>query len=123
VREKGKLRRGAEIWQPMPAVDGLKLDGRWELGDARIAFTPEGRFTDAGVLAHVGALPVLKHAGSKEFYWAKPPARGAGTYELRDFTLLVRYDDGTAWASDFSTLGEDLSVLLLRSTVLRKDQP
>jgi hypothetical protein len=33
--------------------------------------------------------------------------KGAGTYELRDWTLFLTYDDGKAWPTDFSTLGRD----------------
>lgn len=123
-RDGGRLRKGDEIWQPMPSADGLKLEGRWALSEARIAFTAAGRFEDDGLLRHVATPIPLKHAGSKEHFWPAPPGKGAGTYEIRDFTLLVRYDDGTPFATDFSTLGsdlKDLSALLLRTTVLRKE--
>lgn len=124
AREGGTLRKGDEIWQPMPSVDGLRLEGRWGLSGARIAFTAAGRFEDEGALRQAATPIPLKHAGSKELFWPTPPAKGAGTYEIRDFTLLLRYDDGGAFATDFSTLGsdlKDLSVLLLRTTAFRKE--
>ena len=123
---------GGQVWQPMPSVDGMVLDGRWILPPAagqpspvaRIEFTPGGRFKDEGLLEHVGYLATYPYSGAREASWPGPPARGAGTYEIRDFTLFVRYDDGTSWSTDFSTLGpdpKDVSGLLLRTYVLRKE--
>ena len=131
LRENGALRLGDQVWQPMPSVDGLKLDGRWRLPvpagqpPRHIEFTAAGRFTDEGVLVDVGIFPVYAWAGSRVVFRERPPARGAGTYEIREFTLLVKYDDGRAWSTDFSTAGadpKDLSKLLLRGGVLRAER-
>ena len=128
VRDNGKLRFKDQVWEPMPLVDGLKLDGRWHLPGAvdkprRIDFTAAGRFEDEGVLEDVGFFPVQAWAGSRIVSQPRPPARGAGTYEIREFTLLVKYDDGRVWSTDFSTHGadpKDLSKLLMRQGVLHR---
>ena len=128
AREDGKLRFRDQVWQPMPLVGGLKLDGRWHLPGAvdkprRIEFTAAGRFRDEGVLEDVGSFPVYAWAGSRLIVQDRPPERGAGTYEVRDFTLLVKYDDGRVWSTDFSTYGadaKDLSKLLMRGGVLHR---
>jgi hypothetical protein len=107
AREDGKLRHGSQLWQPMPRVDGVRLEGRWSRKPAPggpqfdpiwIELTKDGRFKDEGVLDHV-TLSTLERG--------KPPKRGSGTYELRDWTIFLRYDDGTSWSTDFSTIGSD----------------
>jgi hypothetical protein len=103
-RVNGGLRGGGKDWEPMPRVDGLKLSGRWEWASPPeekgppwrlwIEFTPEGRFRTDGLLRHVAAHD-------------KPPEKGSGTYEIRDWTIFVRFDDGAAWSTDFSVLGRE----------------
>lgn len=117
-RDNGGLRGDGKTWEPMPRVDGLKLSGRWEAKSPPvhdwIEFTPEGRFKVDGVLKSVAfgdANPV------------RPPAQGAGTYEIRDWTMFFKFDDGTTWSTDFSTLGRDLkpdSSILFRTRVYPK---
>jgi len=126
-RENGKLRLGDKVWEPMRLVDGLKLDGAWRLPgakDRRIAFTPAGRFKDEGLLEDVGFWPVYAWAGSRIVTQPRPPPRGAGTYEIREFTLLLKYDDGPVWSTDFSIEGTDPKDLskLLRTGILEREQ-
>lgn len=130
VRENGNLRLGEQVWQPMPLVNGVKLDGCWRLPaipgqpPRQIEFTAAGRFKDEGVLEDVGHFPVYAWGGSRIVIRSRPPARGSGTYEIRDFTLLVKYDDGRVWSTDFSTLGrdpKDLSKLQLRGGTLQRE--
>ena len=97
-RVNGGLRGGGKNWEPMARVDGLKLSGRWEGKSEWIEFTPEGKFNVSGVLKSVAFGDVLK---------ARPLDNGAGTYEIRDWTIFFKFDDGTAWSTDFSTLGHD----------------
>lgn len=127
-RDQGSLRLGDKVYEPMPSVDGLVLDGAWHLPGAerkrRIEFTAAGRFKDDGLLEEVGYLPVSAWAGSPEMLYPRPPARGEGTYEIRDFTLLLKYDEGRAWSGDFSTSGpdrKDLSKLLLKAGTLHRE--
>lgn len=126
-RDKGTLRLGDQVWSPMAPVDGLKLDGAWLLPDPakkrRIEFTPAGRFKDDGVLEDVGHVPVPAWAGGHVVRLACPPARGEGTYEIREFTILFAYDDGRRWSADFSIEGDDpkdLSKLHLRAGLLQR---
>jgi len=54
----------------------------------------------------------------------RAPASGSGTYEIRDFTLLLEYDDGLVWSGDFSAVGADpgdVSKLLLESGELHRE--
>jgi hypothetical protein len=123
-RDDGKLRLGGSLWQPMPAVDGMRLEGRWTVktppGEAQppktwIGFKKDGRFEDDGILDYV-SLPDLKRG--------KPPKKGAGAYELRDWTIFLKYDDGTSWSTDFSTIGSDIkddSAILFGAFVIQKE--
>ncbi len=106
-REDGGLREGGAFWEPMARVDGLELSGRYALrsrpGDAVpyywwVEFTPDGRFTTDGLLR-------VASAGDGR----QPPERGSGTYEIRDWTIFFRFDDGFVWSTDFSILGRDLT--------------
>jgi hypothetical protein len=106
-----------------PRRQGLRADalrGRPEAGG------PLAAPGDDGLLEDVGFLPVPAWGGSRETLYARPPAAGAGTYEIRDFTLLLTYDDGRRWSADFSIHGDDpkdLSKLLLKTGVLHRETP
>jgi hypothetical protein len=128
VRDGASLRLGDKVYESMPFVDGLTLEGRWHLPGAerkrRIEFTAAGRFKDDGLLEDVGVHPVPAWGGSREVLYPRPPARGEGTYEIREFTLFLKYDDGRVWSGDFSTFGsdpKDLSKLLLKAGVLHRE--
>ena len=117
-RDGAGLRGDGKTWEPMPRVDGLKLSGRWEIKSPPthdwIEFTPEGRFKVEGVLKSVAVGDVNP---------VRPPAKGAGTYEIRDWTMIFKFDDGTSWSTDFSTLGRELGPdpsLLFRTNVYPK---
>src|SRR4029079_19401938 len=85
-REDGGLRHGGRAWEPMPRVDGMKLSGRWGARSGPeqkispcsygIEFTPEGTFSTDGALSHAAAGDAVR---------PKPPVRGTGTYEIRDW--------------------------------------
>lgn len=66
----------------MPAI--ASLNGRYcfEDGSECIAFTPGGRFQDQGVGR------VIEHSA---YPYPLSPERGEGTYEIRDYTLILRY--------------------------------
>lgn len=97
-RDGTGLKGGGKRWEPMSRVDGLKLSGRWEVQSDWIEFSPEGRFKVAGLLKTVATGDVVK---------ARPLAEGAGAYEIRDWTIFFKFDDGTAWSTDFSILGRE----------------
>jgi hypothetical protein len=66
---------------------GGRLDGRYCLADAAACLTlaPDGRFRDEG------AVRILEHA---TYPYPASPAGGQGQYEIRDHTLVLRYDGG-----------------------------
>jgi hypothetical protein len=121
-REDGGLRHGGRAWEPMPRVDGMKLSGRWgarsgpEQRSSWIEFTPEGTFSTDGALSPVAAGDADR---------PKPPVRGTGTYEVRDWTMFFTFSDGKTWSTDFSILGRDAKTftsILFRTTVLSRDK-
>ena len=77
-------------------VDGLRLEGAWATCSAEILaklhvgerpcfrFRKDGSFTDEGAFAWV-----LKRYGD-----TIPNDAGSGTYEIKDFTLILHYTDG-----------------------------
>lgn len=125
-REDGGLRHGGRSWEPMPRVDGMKLSGRWGARSGPeqkvapwsywVEFTPEGTFGTDGALSHVAAGDADR---------PKPPVRGAGTYEIRDWTMFFTFADGKTWSTDFSILGRDpqaFTSILFRTTALPRDK-
>ena len=80
-----------------------------------IDFTEEGRFKTDGVLTWIGSM---------DPEWPKLPDKLAGTYEIRDWTIFFKFDDGRSWSTDFSTIHrdpKDLSGILFRTTVFLKE--
>lgn len=90
------------------SVDGLRLAGSWtsysDPNDPYLAqrpvgerpvftFTRDGRFVDEGAFA--GFLKSFGTDGTSL-------AAGSGTYEIRDFTLVLRYTDGRVLRAAFS---------------------
>lgn len=83
----------------MPSVDGARFDGTWTLSAHEgkvpsITFTPDGRFTDDG------ALKVLEHNLYRLYGVAAKP--GAGTYEVKNHTVLFHYSDGREFGAAFA---------------------
>jgi hypothetical protein len=104
---------GPAGWETMLRVDGLKFAGRWEATDW-IEFTPEGKFKVSGVLKAVAFGDISK---------VRPPDKGAGSYEIRDWTIFFKFDDGATWSTDFSILGRELksdTAILFRTRVYPK---
>lgn len=106
VQGAGKMKLDGLIFQRCHPVDGLRLQGDWTSysnpndpsldrlprGKAPIFhFSGDGRFVDDGVLASF-----LHDDGAD--------SAGAGTYEIRDFTLILRYSDGRVKQFAFSGL-------------------
>ena len=54
---------------------------------------------------------------------ARPPDQGAGSYEIRDWTIFFKFDDGSTWSTDFSILGPEMkadSAILFRTRAYPK---
>ncbi|MFN0178074.1 MAG: hypothetical protein ACKVZ0_04685 [Gemmatimonadales bacterium] len=126
-RENDGLKDGGGVWwAPMPRVDDLKLAGRWSMrsppGETAspyydwIEFRPDGTFATDGVLRHV-AFGVVSRP--------QPPQRGAGTYRIRDWTIVFTFADGSTWSTDFSTVGPGApgaSSIILRTTAYSRER-
>jgi hypothetical protein len=96
LEKPNQLKVDSDTFYRCASVDGLRLEGAWtsyanpddpEL-DRRprgqrpiIHFDRDGRFVDEGLFA------VFLTSGGDD-------RAGSGRYELRDFTLVLRYDDG-----------------------------
>jgi hypothetical protein len=86
----------------MPPVDGARFDGTWTLSEFEgktpsITFAADGRFTDDG------ALKVLEHGLYRLYKVAGKP--GAGTYEVKNHTVLFHYNDGREFSTVFLGIG------------------
>jgi hypothetical protein len=94
----GKLKIDSAHFYLCHPVDGLRLQGawtslanpndpdmdRWQVGQRPIfRFTSDGKFADEGVFA-----TFLKSGDPRQ------DAAGTGTYEIRDYTLVLRFSDG-----------------------------
>lgn len=84
---------------PFDRLDGLRLDGRYHIAwkeayaPTWIAFTRDGRFEEANVLQETGWRS-LEVDDDPRYEAIRAVAGGRGTYEVRDNTLVLRYDDG-----------------------------
>jgi len=79
-----------------------RLEGDWCLSDGKcLRLQPGGRFQD------LGAVRVLEHA---LYAFPESPEQGAGQYELRDHTLVLRYDGGPEIRIAFPGLADDAAV-------------
>ena len=94
----GKLKIDSAHFYQCQSVDGLRLQGawtslgnpndpaldRWAVGQRPIfRFTSDGKFADEGVFA-----TFIKSGDPRQ------DAAGNGTYEVRDFTLILHFSDG-----------------------------
>jgi hypothetical protein len=108
IEGPSKIRIDSDAFTRCLAVDGLRLQGAWTSyanpddpalsrlprGQAPIfRFSGDGRFEDEGVLA-----TILSSADRAK------DGPGLGTYEFRDFTLTLRYEDGRTRFLAFSAL-------------------
>jgi hypothetical protein len=82
VNPLGTVHRFARIAPP----DARQIEGTWCLKDgACLQLGPSGRFRDNG------AVRVLEHS---TYDYPESPAGGEGTYQVRDYTLILRYTNG-----------------------------
>ncbi|MDP4216402.1 MAG: hypothetical protein Q8927_09385 [Bacteroidota bacterium] len=85
-----------------PVPDGMSLEGSWcehanGLGNpACIRFSGDGHFSDQGVVSRI------EH--SVDNCYRSIPGQGQGTYEIRDNSILFRYDNGFTYQAAFSGL-------------------
>jgi hypothetical protein len=80
-----------------PAVDGLRLQGRYANSarpNAFIAFTLDGRFTEQGLIEPLLSAGLPWDEFNRREELARRVPRGAGTYSVNQHTLELRYDNG-----------------------------
>ncbi|MDF2524639.1 MAG: hypothetical protein K0R31_2280 [Clostridiales bacterium] len=107
---EGNLEIGLDTYYRIASVDGLRLEGAWtsygnpkdpdlSLGGVQpiIRFTKDGRFNDEGLFSTAFKSLFL---GEDE----KKSIPGKGSYEIKDFTLTLKYDDGHELKTAFSLL-------------------
>ena len=90
-----------EEYHPLPSVDGVTLEGNWYQTDfddmlkagtypfGYLTLTKDGRFSDNGMLT-----------GG----WSKITQPGDGTYQIRDYTLILSFSDGRKEQLSFYSL-------------------
>lgn len=84
-----KVLDGPKHWTRFPSVDGARPDGTFECKSfyaptRTLKMTKDGKFEADGVNATMGGK------GSNPLF----PEKGAGTYEIRAHTLILRFDNG-----------------------------
>jgi hypothetical protein len=89
TREGRNLREKSTLWTPYPSVDGLRLEGRYERAVSfgppwSITLRKDGTFTSEGVNNTMGGTTV-----NPGF-----PEHGSGTYEIRRWSLILRFTTG-----------------------------
>jgi hypothetical protein len=100
VREGAKLQIGEDglDYQLTARSDGLKLNGNYHPERSEqpgsIRFTPDGHFTENGV------LKAVDYAGP-DF------SPGTGSYHIKDNTLTLSYDDGRSIAVSFFVFADE----------------
>ncbi len=105
-----KITVGNSIYVKCPEVDGLRLEGSWtsyaDPADPSLAALPAGQkpvisFTKDGRFNDQGLFLAFLH-GSYTDKSAEGP--GSGTYEVRNYTLVLSYSDGRAKTAAISGL-------------------
>jgi hypothetical protein len=88
-RDGESLKSGGTSWSPLKPMDGALVARTFEhptgFGPVwSIRFGKDGRFDAAGVNNTMGG----------EISMPAFPARGSGSYEIRSWTLILRFDNG-----------------------------
>jgi hypothetical protein len=99
TKSASTLRISGDSYFSVSSADGSKLDGTFRREDTDLAkyairFTPDGRFTENGMLDLVA-------------FSGPSTAPGSGTYSLADNTLVMDYADGRHVALSFWVFQDD----------------
>ena len=110
IKSINELVFGVNHYYRCGEVDALRLDGSWttyadssdpdlKRGGIQpiIRFTPDGRFVDEGLFQK--GFSFLEYSEGESSI-----APGQGTYDIENFTLKLRYDDGRERNTAFSLL-------------------
>jgi hypothetical protein len=94
----GKLKIDASHFYRCQEVNGLRLQGSWtslanpndpDIDRRPVGQRPVFRFTSDGKFSDEGVFATFLKSGD-----ARQDAAGSGVYEIRDFTLILRFSDG-----------------------------
>jgi hypothetical protein len=69
----------------LPALEARHVEGTWCLEGGQCLKFTNGRFEDSG------AARIVEHS---TYAFPETPERGQGQFEVRDYTLILRYDAG-----------------------------
>lgn len=96
---------GGGSFRPVPASDGLKLDGAYRLSESHpsITFTENGNFKDEGF------YPVSDGTRPDGTFYKRDTRGGSGTYLIEQNTLELRYSDGRVKRFPFIAFPENLA--------------
>ncbi len=88
-RDGENLKSGGTLWGRLKSMDGARLEGTFERPTGfgpvwSIRFGKDGRFDADGINNTMGG----------EITMPAFPAKGSGTYEIRSWTLILRFDNG-----------------------------
>ena len=111
---------GKGSFRPIPAADGLRLDGTYRRGttEPNISFTTDGRFQDGGVFGYFGTAQ--RPDGS---IYQDDGRGGIGTYFIEQNTLELKYSDGRVRRVPFIIFPEDLAKKpSVPSFILRREE-
>ncbi len=91
-------------FQRLIMPDKPMLNGTWCLSGTQtcISFTPDGRYTDNGIISRI------EHAPTTCNLYA--PEKGTGTYEIKNYTIVFHCDNGPTVQFAFPGLGIDAKV-------------
>jgi hypothetical protein len=100
-----RLKLRGDEYVLLDRCNDIRLQGTFRRSDYKttysarqgIAFTPDGRFVDEGVLAAAGVM-VRNAAGNSDFDDGAP---GRGTYRIANYTLELSYSNGRVKRTSF----------------------
>ena len=97
---------GKGTFRPVPAADGLRIEGRFrrDPSEPALEFTKDGTFRDGGVFRYFGTL--VRPDGS---HYQDDGVPGYGTYRIEQNTLELRYSDGRVKRHPFIAFPESLA--------------
>jgi hypothetical protein len=97
---------GRGVFLPVPAADGLKLEGKYRRyeQDPFITFTADGNFRDEGAFRNFGDM-----ARPDRRIYQDDGRGGTGTYLIEQNTLELRYSDGRVKRFPFIAFPDNLA--------------
>jgi hypothetical protein len=97
---------GKGSFRPVPACDGLKLEGNYRrhISEPTITFTRDGKFSDGGIFRYFGTLE-----NPDGTMYMDDGKGGHGTYVIKQNTLELKYADGHIRRITLQAFPEDIA--------------